>query len=97
MNYKYNEDECAFVRADNRGRRIKLTWDEAVEVCKLNVEGYSSEFIYKRLGLRIKKTSLDTFIKNFREGNIDDFVYEQFDNEKWYRKLRKKFERWLND
>ena len=92
MKYKYDKSVKAFVREDNRGRKIPLKWGDAVNVCNLVMQGYTVEHIRRELKLRrIKTVTLKTFVKHFKEGNIIGLPVEDFENQGFWSKLRRRF------
>lgn len=96
MKYKYSVDDECFVRMDNRGRRLPITWDEGVAIAELVVQGYKNSFIKSKLDLDVKITTLSSFVRNLEEGNIDGIDLRDYENMMWYDKCRNKFKRWLN-
>lgn len=89
MKYKYSDTEQAFVRVDNKGRRLGLTKAAAHKVCFMVMEGYSVSYIYDTVPMAIKFHTLKTFITAFKQGDIIGFEPDDYQPSFW-RKLKRR-------
>ena len=99
MKYKYIPENAQFVRCDNRGRRFNIEWVDAVQVATLTEDGYSVEYIHKKLGLdsdKMNLNNLSSFVRIYRQGDIINLDPRDYENLHFYNKIRDKFSRWLN-
>jgi len=73
VKYEYDIDEEGFRRVDRRGRILPINITEARRIASLLDLGFGVDTIHKKMVYtqNVSKTTTRSFIKNYREGNID--------------------------
>ena len=72
--YYYDADDEVFKRMDNRGNYLAINISEALRIVGLIDLGYSNYSIKNKVVIsnpKCKSTTIDSFIKNYKNGNIN--------------------------